>query len=98
MSETNEVICPGCGERVSLEGLKVGDRIDCANCANLTVEVVMKNGQRALRQVHQVSCPVCDRLREVPEGFGPGDSIECCGKQFILTYGYGAYALEKKTG
>ncbi len=90
-----ELLCPGCGEKVSLEGLKVGDRIDCPNCANLTLKLKEDNGRYILVEIPKVSCPSCDRLMEVPEELGTGDSLTCCGEKFTLTYGFGAYALEK---
>ena len=44
-----------------------------------------------------VSCPSCDRIMEVPEGLGPGDTLRCCGEDLILTYEFGSYALEKRS-
>lgn len=90
-----EVLCPGCGEKVSLEGLKVGDRFDCSNCANLTLRLKEENGRYFLVEIPQVSCPTCDRLIEVPEGLKAGDTLSCCGEDSILTYEFGSYALEK---
>ena len=92
------VVCPGCGETVSLAGLKAGDRIDCPNCANLTLRVKKRGEEHYLEEIPKVSCPSCDRVMEIPEGLGPGDSLKCCGKEFTLTYEFGAYALEEKTG
>ncbi len=92
------VVCPGCGETVSLAGLKAGDRIDCPNCANLTLRVKKRGEAYYLEDIPKVSCPSCDRVMEMPEALGPGDSLKCCGKEFTLTYEFGAYALEEKTG
>ncbi len=92
------VVCPGCGETVSLAGLKVGDRVDCPNCANLTLRVKKRGEEHYLEEIPKVSCPSCDRVMEMPEALGPGDSLKCCGKEFTLTYEFGAYALEEKTG
>jgi len=92
------VVCPGCGETVSLAGLKAGDRIDCPNCANLTLRVKKRGEDYYLEDIPKVSCPSCDRVMEMPEALGPGDSLKCCGKEFTLTYEFGAYALEEKTG
>jgi endogenous inhibitor of DNA gyrase (YacG/DUF329 family) len=91
----DEVRCPGCGDEVSLAGVNPGDRIDCPNCANLTVRLVEKNGSRVLEQVHKVSCPRCDRLIEVSEGSQAGDAITCCGQEFTLTYDFGTFALAR---
>ena len=46
------------------------------------------------RRVHLVTCPTCDRAIELPADARPGDTIECCGTRYRLTYEYGAYALE----
>ena len=91
----SEHVCPGCGEKISLDGVQIGDRIDCSYCAGLTLRLKEKDGKRALEEVPLVSCPSCERILEVPEGLGPGDSLACCGQQFALTYEFGAYALKK---
>lgn len=93
-----EAICPGCREKVSLEGLKVGDRIDCSNCANLTLRVKQREGGYFLEEIAKVSCPTCDRVIEVPEGLSAGDSLKCCDEEFTLTYEFGTYALRRKSG
>lgn len=89
----SEVLCPGCGEKMSLEGPRVGDRIDCANCADLTLRVEGKEGEYSLAEVHKVSCPSCECVTEVPDGLGPGNTITCCGKDYTLNYEFGSYAL-----
>ena len=88
------VICPGCGEEVDISSLKEGDRFECANCAGLTLELVRREGELTLRQVHRVSCPLCSQILEVPEHARAGDMMTCCGRTFRLTYEFGAYALE----
>ena len=88
------VICPGCGEKVNLSGLKEGDRFECASCAGLTLELVRREGECTLRQVHWVSCPVCDQMLEVSEHARAGDTMTCCGRTSRLTYEFGTYALE----
>ena len=87
------VVCPGCGETVRLQGLKIGDRIDCTNCADLTLRLEEKDGQYLLVDIPKVSCPSCDRILEVPDDLGPGDVMACCGVDYMLTYEFGAYAL-----
>jgi len=89
-----ELVCPGCGEKTSIDGLAVGDRIDCPSCANLTLRVRKQGAEHRLEEIFKVSCPSCDRLVEVPEGAAAGDPVSCCGKQFFLTYEFGAYALK----
>ena len=93
----DKVVCPGCGEEVSLRGVKAGDRIDCPNCANLTLRLKEENGRYFLVEIPQVSCPTCDRLIEVSEDLRPGDILTCCGEDFLLTYEFGAYALREKS-
>ncbi len=94
----SELLCPGCGERVSLNGLRTGDRIDCSNCANLTLRVKAQDGKYFLEEIPKVSCPSCDRIIEMPEGLHAGDSVECCGELYVLTYEFGTYALAKTKG
>ena len=89
----HEVLCPGCSEKVPLEGLKVGDRIDCSNCANVTLRLKGKDGIYFLEEISKVSCPACEQDMEVPEDLRAGDTMECCGEKYVLTYEFGAYAL-----
>ena len=96
MSKAYSAICLGCGDSVSLTGLKVGDRIDCPNCANLTLRLKEVDGKISLVEITKVSCPSCDGSLEVSEGLGPGDTLTCCGNDFIRSYEFGAYALEKE--
>ncbi|MDR7586765.1 MAG: hypothetical protein QN158_14455 [Armatimonadota bacterium] len=41
-----------------------------------------------------VSCPGCWRTIVLPEGAKAGDRVECCGRRYVLTFAYGAFALE----
>ena len=91
----NEVLCPGCGENVSLEGRHVGDRMDCSNCADLTLRVEEKEGKYSLVEIPKVSCPSCECVAEVPKGLEPGNTMTCCGKDYILTYEFGSFALSR---
>jgi hypothetical protein len=43
---------------------------------------------------HRVSCPDCDRVITLPEDVRPGDTIECSGRRYRLTFEYGAFAAE----
>lgn len=88
-----EVLCIGCGGPVPLAGPKAGDRMDCSNCAGLSLRVAEKDGDLALVEVHRVSCPSCEELIEVPSGSEPGETIECCGSDYFLTYEFGVFAL-----
>lgn len=89
------LLCPGCGEKISLNGLQIGDRIDCSTCASLTLRVKEKDGSYFLEEIPKASCPSCERTIEVPQDLGPGDILSCCGEELILTYEFGAYALER---
>lgn len=91
-----KLVCPGCGEKTSLEGLKVDDRIECPNCADLTLRFKKRGEELYLEEIHKVSCPSCDCIMEVPEGAAAGDFLRCCGKEFLLTYEFGAYALQNQ--
>ena len=91
----SSITCPGCGEAVDIGSLKEGDRFDCANCADLTLELVHWESELTLRQVHWVSCPLCSQRHEVSEEAKAGDTMACCGRTFHLTYECGAYALEE---
>lgn len=89
----NEILCPGCGETVSLKGRRAGDRMGCPNCASLTLRVVEEEGIYSLVEIPKVSCPSCERICEVPDGLGPGDTMRCCGKEYVLSYEFGAFAM-----
>ncbi|MBI3016267.1 MAG: hypothetical protein HYY65_14660 [Candidatus Tectomicrobia bacterium] len=41
-----------------------------------------------------VSCPVCRKTIVLPEGVRAGERISHCGRQFVLTYEFGAFAAE----
>ncbi|HEV8716150.1 MAG TPA: hypothetical protein VGX03_25410 [Candidatus Binatia bacterium] len=77
-----------------MSSLTEGDRFECTNCADLTLELMRREGELTLRQVHRVSCPLCNQMLEVPEHARPGDIMICCGQTFRLTYEFGTYALE----
>jgi ribosomal protein S27AE len=43
---------------------------------------------------HRVSCPGCGRTIVLADAAKAGDRVECCGRQYVLTFEYGAFALE----
>lgn len=49
----------------------------------------MVGGHRAPRVVSRLLAH--DRA---PEGAKAGDRVECCGRRYVLTFAYGAFALE----
>lgn len=86
--------CVGCGDPVHEDRLVVGNRFQCENCADVTIEVFDRDGRLTVRQIHFASCPVCEERLEVPPGAAPGRTMTHCGRTFQLTYDFGAYALE----
>lgn len=82
---------------MDISGLKAGDRFECTHCADLTLELVRRAGGLTLQQIHRVSCPFCSQVLEVPKQAKAGDTMNCCGRTFHLTYEFGAYALEETT-
>ncbi len=47
---------------------------------------------------HRVSCPDCERVITLPEDAKTGDTVECCGRLYRLTFEYGAFAAEPDRG
>lgn len=94
MLQVPKIPCPGCGEAIDTSSLKEGDFIECQSCADLILKLVRHEGKLALKQIHRVSCPLCDKKLEVPEDAQPGDTMSCCAQTFRLTCEFGAYALE----
>jgi hypothetical protein len=41
-----------------------------------------------------VSCPDCDQVITLPEHARAGDTIDCGGRRYRLTFEYGAFAAE----
>jgi hypothetical protein len=56
--------------------------------------LLQDNGAYSLREVPQASCPVCGAMLQLPEDVQAGASANHCDQTFIVTYAYGAYALE----
>jgi hypothetical protein len=40
-----------------------------------------------------VSCPGCARTIVLADTAKAGELVECCGRQYLLTFEYGAFAL-----
>ncbi len=49
-------------------------------------------------EVPYAYCPACRQDVEVPEGARPGDPLVCGGRTYVLTYAFGAWALEEPDG
>ena len=89
------VRCPGCGEHRELgPEVRVGDTVSCDACAGVRFRLVEQDGTYMLRQVPQASCPRCETLLQLPDAVQPGETVYHCGVRFVVTYAYGAYALE----
>jgi hypothetical protein len=74
--------------------VRPGDIIECPQCAGLAFRVSADGVGWVATIAHRVSCPDCDRVITLPEGARSGDTIECCGRRYRLTFEYGAFAAE----
>lgn len=90
-----QVRCPGCGETRDLgPEVQVGEVVSCASCAGVVFRLAQQDGQYVLREVPQASCPQCETVVQLPETVQAGEVFQHCGQSFVVTYAYGAYALE----
>lgn len=90
-----KVRCPDCGEVLHVApDAAPGDVLECPTCASYALRLTRENGGWIARVAHWVSCPACDRTRVLPESAAAGDTIECCGRRYRLTFEYGAFAAE----
>ncbi|GIX48423.1 MAG: hypothetical protein KatS3mg131_2634 [Candidatus Tectimicrobiota bacterium] len=89
------LLCPGCGQARELgPEVRLGDELTCEACAGVLLQVVEENGVLSLREVPQASCPQCETRLRLPAGVQPGDTLVHCGRRLVVTYAFGAYALE----
>jgi len=89
------VICAGCGEVHDLApAVQVGEVVTCAWCAGVLLRLVQEGDAYVLREVPQASCPQCQTLLPLPDTVQPGDTFRHCQRTFMVSYAYGAYALE----
>ncbi len=94
-----QVVCPGCREMITLDPeVEEGTRIGCETCAGSAFRAVHRDGRWALEPIPTASCPVCDETLELPPDVLPRDTITHCGQDFLLSFEYEAWALEKGTG
>jgi hypothetical protein len=90
-----QVTCPGCGEARDLGAeVQVGDVVSCTSCAGVLFYLAQQDGQYLLREVPQASCPRCETVVTLPRTVQTGDTMRHCGTLLVVTYAYGAYALE----
>jgi len=71
-----------------------GDLVECPNCAGHALRVQEAAGRWSATLAYRVSCPMCDEVITLPDDVKPGDTVRCCGRNYRLTFEYGAYAAE----
>ena len=77
------------------EGARSGDLLECPNCAGHPLRLKWDDPRWAATLAYRVSCPRCDDVRTLPEDVQAGDTIDCCGQRYRLTFEYGAFAAEE---
>ncbi len=70
--------------------------MECPNCAGHALRVGANAGRWVATLAYQVSCPNCEKLLTLPEHAKSGDTVECCGRSYRLTFEYGAFAAEEE--
>jgi hypothetical protein len=89
------VRCPDCVQDIPVPaGARSGDLIDCPNCAGLALRLKEDGGRWTAAIAHQVSCPDCQQTIVLSDTAKAGDRVACCGREYRLTFEYGAFALE----
>ena len=74
--------------------IQEGAVLACEACAGTLFRLVKQAGAYQLRAVPQVSCPRCEAVMQLADTVEPGDTLQHCNHPFVVTYAYGAYALE----
>ncbi len=92
------VRCPDCGAQIELlPGVGSGDLVECPNCAGHLIRVREDAGVWSASLAHRISCPNCSELVTLPEDAKPGGLVNCCGRDYRLTFEYGAFAAEEES-
>jgi hypothetical protein len=90
------VRCPDCGAAIELPArVRSDDLVECPNCAGHLLRVREEVSVWSAALAHTVSCPYCDELVTLSEDAKAGDVITCCGRDYRLTFEYGAFAAEE---
>lgn len=88
--------CPDCGQELPVPpDARAGGLIECLNCAGFSLRLREEAGRWLATIAHRVSCPGCGETIVLPEGARAGDRIACCGREYLLTFDYGAFAAEE---
>ena len=91
----SRVSCPDCGAVIELPlDITSGGLVECPSCAGHLLRVRHEAGTWSAAIAHRVSCPSCDELLTLPEDARAGDLVTCCGRDYRLTFEYGAFAAE----
>lgn len=89
------VMCPGCSEKRDVGAdVQVGDMVSCDACAGVVFRLIQHHDAYVLREVPQASCPVCGTMLRLADDVQAEATVDHCDLTFVVTYAYGAYALE----
>jgi len=92
---TRRLPCPGCGQEIPVPaGGRLGDLIECGNCAGARFRLAAEGGREVLKIVQLVSCPVCGDPIPVDDDTPEGSAVEHDGRRFRLVREFGAFSLE----
>ncbi len=90
-----QVVCPGCREERELgDAVHVGDVVSCDACAGALFRLGQDCGTYVLHEVPQASCPMCGTMLRLADNVQSGATVNHCDHTLVVTYAYGAYALE----
>lgn len=91
------VRCPDCGQDLPAPpDARPGALVDCPRCAGFSLRLGREEKRHWTATIaHRVSCPGCEETIVLPEGARPGEHVTCCGRDYRLTFEYGAFALEE---
>jgi len=89
------VRCPDCGALIELPEERA--RATWWSVRTVRGTPASSGGRRSLvrdaRPPGQL--PQCEEVITLPDDVKPGDTVQCCGRTYRLTFAYGAYAAEE---